>query len=338
VNPLRKVLITGGAGYVGSVLVPHLLKEGFQVRVLDLYLYGDNVLEEVKDHPHLEQTQGDLRDQQLLRRLLPGCDAVIHLACISNDPSFELNPELSRSINFDAFAPLVKISKESGVRRFIYASSASVYGVSDAPQVTEDHPLLPITDYNKYKGLCEPILLQEQSPDFTPVVIRPSTICGYSPRQRFDLTVNILTNHAVSTGCIKVFGGVQKRPNLHILDMVDLYTQLLREPDPRIAGKIFNAGYQNFTVAQIADMVRTVVQKEIPGREELKLTTQPTDDIRSYHVCSDKIRKELGFCPKRTVEDAVRDLCRAFTAGKFTNSMTDSRYFNIKRMQEINLQ
>ena len=332
------ILVTGGAGYVGSVLIPRLLAEGFRVKLLDLYIYGDHVLDAVRDHPDLEQIKGDIRDQALLRQVLPGCDAVIHLACISNDPSFELNPALSRSINYDAFGPLVEISKESGVRRFIYASTSSVYGVSEAPEVTEDHPLVPLTDYNKYKGLCEPILLEQQSPDFTTVVIRPATVCGYSPRQRFDLTVNILTNHAVNTRRITVFGGTQMRPNIHIEDMVDLYIQLLREPDERIAGKVFNAGYQNHTVAEIAEMVRSVVQQEVPGRESLEIVTTPTDDVRSYHISSEKIRRELGFVPKRTIEDAAHDLCQAFAAGKFPNSMTDSRYFNIRRMQEINLE
>jgi nucleoside-diphosphate-sugar epimerase len=295
------------------------------------------VLDAVRQHPGLEQIKGDIRDQSLLGQVLPGCDALVHLACISNDPSFELNPTLSRVINFEAFGPLVRISRESGVRRFIYASTSSVYGVSDAPDVTEGHPLAPLTDYNKYKGLCEPILLEQQAPDFTPVVIRPATVCGYSPRQRFDLTVNILTNHAVNTGRITVFGGTQKRPNIHIEDIVDLYVQLLREPEERIAGKVFNAGYQNHSIAEIAGIVRSVVQKEVPGRESVEIVTAKSDDIRSYHISSEKICRELGFVPKRTVEDAVSDLCRAFAAGKLPDSMTDSRYFNVRRMKEINL-
>src|SRR5205823_2983025 len=204
--------------------------------------------------------EGDLRDQELLRRILPGCDAVIHLACISNDPSFELNPELGKSINFDAFAPLVRLSKESGVKRFIYASSSSVYGVSDNPDVDEEHPLRPLTDYSKFKALCEPILLEQGGRDFTTVVVRPATLCGYSPRQRLDLTVNILTNHAVNSGKITVFGGEQQRPNLHIDDMVDLYALVLRLPADAIAGKVFNVGYQNHTVAEIARRVRDVLQ------------------------------------------------------------------------------
>ena len=155
-----------------------------------------------------------------MREALKGIDAVINLACISNDASFELDEKLSTSINLDAFEPMVVAAKKAGVKRFIYASSSSVYGVSDAPDVTEDHPLVPLTLYNKYKGMCEPLLFKHQSPDFVCVTIRPATLCGYAPRQRLDLSVNILTNHAINNGKITVFGGSQKRPNLHIQDMV----------------------------------------------------------------------------------------------------------------------
>lgn len=336
-SAIQTVFITGGAGYVGCVLVPRLLDKGYRVKVLDWYLYGDDVLAEAANNPNLEQIKGDIRDQDLLRQHLPGCDAVIHLACISNDPSFELNPDLSRSVNFDAFEPLVKIAKASGVKRFIYASTSSVYGVSDSPDVTEDHPLVPITDYNKYKGLCEPYLLAEQSPEFTTVVIRPATVCGYSPRLRLDLSVNILTNHAINLGKITVFGGEQMRPNIHIEDVVDLYTMLLEVPDEKIAGKTFNAGWQNLTIREIAETVRDIVQREVPGRENLELVVTPSDDKRSYHISSEKIRRELGFEPKRTVQDAVCDLIAAYKAGKIPNSMDDIRYYNIKTMQEAGI-
>jgi nucleoside-diphosphate-sugar epimerase len=334
---IETVLVTGGAGYVGSVLVPRLLAEGYRVKVLDLYIYGREVLDAVKQHPGLTQVVGDLRDRKLLKEILPGCDAVIHLACISNDPSFDLDPKLSRTINYDAFEPLVDISLKSGVRRFIYASSSSVYGVSEAPAVTEAHPRLPITDYNRYKAMCEDILQPYASADFVPVTIRPATVCGYGPRQRFDLTVNILTNHAVNAGRITVFGGAQQRPNLHIEDMVDLYVQLLREPADRIRGRVFNAGYENHTVKEIAHMVRTAVMESglIGGPPEI--VTTPSDDIRSYHISSDLIRKELGFVPRRSVADAVRDLCRAFADNRYADPMHNTLYFNIKRMQEISL-
>jgi len=328
-----QVLVTGGAGYVGSVLVPKLLRRGYRVRVIDWFLFGDDVLSEVANDPKLEMIRGDLRDPVALRRAVKGCDAVIHLACISNDPSFELNPSLGRSVNFDAVAPLVEASKLAGVRRFIYASSSSVYGVSEIEHVDETHPLRPLTDYSRFKAMCEPILLERQSADFVPVIIRPATVCGYSPRLRLDLTVNILTNHAVHNGKITVFGGAQLRPNLHIDDMADLYIQLLNERDERIAGKTFNAGYQNHSVSRIAEIVRDVVGSMTPGAPPIEVVTTPSNDNRSYHISSEKIARELGFRPRRGIEDAVRDLVIAMRAGKVPDAMSDPRYYNMKTMQ-----
>jgi nucleoside-diphosphate-sugar epimerase len=328
------VFVTGGAGYVGAILVPKLLSRGYRVKVLDLFLFGTDVLPE---HPALSSIKGDIRDHELLGQVISGSDAVIHLACISNDPSFELDPGLSRSINYDAFEPLVATSKRSGVRRFIYASTSSVYGVSDKENVTEDHPLVPLTDYNRYKGLCEPILSRYQSDDFTTVTIRPATVCGYSPRQRLDLTVNILTNLAVNSRKITVFGGAQKRPNLHIEDMTDLYLELLAIPAAKLAGQTFNAGYQNHTVAELGRMTHDVVLRELPHLAPIAMETTPSNDLRSYHISSEKIARELGWRPKRTVEDAIADLCRAFQAGKLPNSLTDIRYFNVKTVQAAQL-
>jgi nucleoside-diphosphate-sugar epimerase len=329
-----KVLVTGGAGYVGCVLVPKLLDAGYQVVAYDLMLFG---AEGLPEHPNLEVVAGDIRDITRFRAALTGVDAVIHLACISNDPSFELDPGLSKSINYDCFEPMVAACARSGVRRFIYASTSSVYGVSEAPEVTEEHPLVPLTDYNKYKGMCEPILQRFQSPAFTTVTIRPATVCGYSPRLRLDLTVNILTNHAVNRGLITVFGGSQRRPNIHVEDIAELYVRLLEYPDHLIAGEVFNAGYQNHTVAELAHMVKKVVEEEMPERAPITITASPTNDVRSYHVCSRKIAGRLGYTPRRTVEDAVRDLCRAFRAGKIPNSLHDDRYINVRTVKRKGL-
>ncbi len=328
---MGKVLVTGGAGYVGCVLVPKLLAAGHSVVVYDLMLYGS---EGLLTDPNLSVVTGDLRDMAAFAAAVKGCDHVIHLACISNDPSFELDPELSRSINYDCFGPMVEASKDAGVRRFIYASTSSVYGVSDAPEVTEEHPLVPITDYNKYKGMCEPLLLRHQSADFTTVIIRPATVCGYSPRMRFDLSVNILTNHAVNRGVITVFGGAQKRPNIHVDDIAELYVRLLDLPAALIAGETFNAGHQNHTISDLAGMVKKVVEQEMPEKAPIRIETTTSDDPRSYHVTSRKIKEKLGWAPTRTVEDAVRDLCKAFKAGKLPNSLTDEKYFNVKTLKQ----
>jgi nucleoside-diphosphate-sugar epimerase len=333
---IKTVLVTGGAGYVGSVLIPKLLAKDYKVKVFDLYMYGENVLDEVKDNPNLKQIKGDLRDTTLLERELFDVDAVIHLACISNDPSYELNPELGKSINYDAMVSLVDIAKKVGVKRFIYASSSSVYGIKEEEKVTEELLLEPLTDYSKYKALGEKYLLKQRAPGFVVLILRPATICGYSPRLRLDLSVNILTNLAVNKGKITVFGGEQQRPNLHIEDMTDLYVKTLEYPDEKIDGKIFNAGYHNMKMKEIAVAVKDVVAKEL-GKNSLEIVTTPTDDNRSYRVSSEKIKRELGFEATRSVEQAVKDLCVAFKAGKIPNSLTDKRYFNIKTMQAIDL-
>jgi nucleoside-diphosphate-sugar epimerase len=327
----RKIFLTGGAGYVGAVLVPKLLAKGYQVKVLDLYMFGEDVLSSEKDHPGLVQIKGDIRNRKLLEKEIPGYDTVIHLACISNDPSFELDPALAKSINYDAFLDLVDVSKKARVKNFIYASSSSVYGIKEEPDVTEDLPLEPLTDYSKYKAECEKVLMAAADKDFIITIVRPSTVCGYSPRLRLDLTVNILTNQAVNKGKITVFGGEQKRPNLHMEDMCGAYLFLLEQPDEKIHKKIYNIGFQNLKVKEIAEVVRKTIDTKIP------IEVTPTNDLRSYHVSSKKIKEELGFEAKRTVEEAVLDLKKAFAEGKIPNALTDIRYINIKTMQAIKL-
>lgn len=328
---MKNVLITGGAGYVGHVLTPRLLSRGHKVTVYDTLYFGCRL----PNDPNLTVIQGDVRDTAKLAKTFEGQDTVLHLACISNDASFELDENLSKTINFDCFEPMVVAAKKAGVKRFVYASSSSVYGVSDSPDVTEDHPLVPLTLYNKFKGLCEPLLWKHKADNFTCVTIRPATVCGYSPRTRLDLSVNILTNHAINKGTITVFGGSQMRPNLHVEDMVDAYEVMLDAPHEKIQGEVFNIGYENHSIADIALMVKRVVEEEMPDLGEIKIETTPSNDNRSYHVNSDKVHRVLGFKPKRTIEDAVRDLTFAFRNHLLPNSFTDDWYYNVRTMKKI---
>ena len=313
---------------MGAVLVPRLLELDYRITVLDLMLYGEDVL---PVHDHLNVINGDIRNEKLLKANLAGHDAVIHLACISNDPSVELDPELGKSINLDSFRPLVEISQASGVGRFIYASSSSVYGIKKEKDVHEEMSLEPLTDYSRFKADCEQILLEYQSSNFTTVIIRPATVCGYSPRQRLDVVVNILTNLAYHKREITVFGGEQLRPNIHIADMAESYIKVLEADKEKVAGKIYNVGYENQSVRELAEIVREVIG------EDITLIATPTDDNRSYHISSERIRHELAFEAKRTIREAVKDLRDALDGGKLPNSLEDERYFNIRRMQSIQL-
>ena len=330
-NQKRRVLVTGGAGYVGSRLVPRLLAAGHSVNVLDLYIFGEDIFADLANNPNLKQFRGDLRDPAVVAQAVAGCDVVIHLACVSNDPSFELDAALGKSINYDAFRPLVRAAKAAGVKRFVYASSSSVYGLKDEPNVTEDLPLEPLTDYSKFKAMCEQVLEEEREPGFVTLTVRPATVCGYAPRQRLDLTVNILTNHAINNGKILVFGGAQKRPNIHIEDMVDLYLASLDYADKDIDGQIFNVGFENHPVMEIAETVRNVIGNKVA------IEVTKTDDHRSYHISSAKIRDKLGFVPHHTIAGAVEDLVGAFERGALPNSLTDPKYFNVKVMQNLGL-
>nr|NGX32216.1 UDP-glucose 4-epimerase [Candidatus Anoxychlamydiales bacterium] len=312
-----KIFVPGGAGYVGSKLIPALLKKDYEVVVYDLFLYGERVFDELENKSNLTLIKADIRDLDKIEKAVQGCDAVIHLACISNDPSFELNPELGKSVNLDSFEPLVKICKKHNVKRFIYASSSSVYGIKKEKNVTEDMSLEPLTDYSKFKVLCEKILLSNIDDDFIGTVIRPATVCGYAPRQRLDVIVNILTNHAYNNGKIKVIGGSQLRPNIHVDDMVRAYISVLEAPKEKVQGETFNAGYQNFSVLEISEMVKNIVSK----KRKVEMEVVPTNDNRSYHISSEKIEKQLGFKAKYTINDAVESLMEAFEQKKLKDSL-----------------
>jgi len=324
---MTKIFITGGAGYVGTVLTEMLLKKNYQVTVLDLMIYGDNI----ENNNKLNKIYGDIRNVELLKKVLPGHQIVIHLACISNDPSFELNPTLGKSINYDSFKDLLNISKKSGINKFIYASSSSVYGIKKEKKVVEDMQLEPLTDYSKYKALCEEILIKDKSKNFVKIILRPATVCGYSKRQRLDLVLNILTNLAYHKREIHVFGGSQLRPNIHIKDMCKAYISLMEAPSDLVNNQVFNVGFENFSVAELASMVKSNIGNDV------KIIEKKTNDMRSYHVSSDKIKKLIKFNTEKSLDEAVIDLKKVFELKLLNDPLNNENYFNIKKMQKIKL-
>ena len=331
----RKVLITGGAGYCGSSLVPQLLNSGYEVTVYDALFFTSDFLP--LHNKKLKLIKGDIRDIETFSNALQNQEAVINLACISNDASFELDEALSTTVNYDAFEPMVLAAKKAGVKRFIHASSSSVYGVSDKLNVTEDHELVPLTLYNKYKGLSEPLLLKHTDDNFHGVIFRPATVCGYSPRQRLDLSVNILTNMAYHTQKITVFGGSQMRPNLNIKDYCNVVQLLLESDTTLISNQIFNVGNENLTINQIARLVKEIIEEKYPEKSPIAINVTDSNDLRSYHINSDKIKNILGFTPKFTVRDAIVDLCLAFNSNKLDRDLTNDLYHNVKRIKKLNI-
>lgn len=327
---MKSILVTGGAGYVGSVLVKRLLDKKYKVIVLDKMWFGDMGLKNVRNNQNLTIINGDIRDLSIVKKSLEGVNTVIHLAAISNDPWGDLNPRLTQEVNFDAVGNIVRTAKEMGTKRFINVSTSSVYGVKNEPNVTEDLPLAPITIYSKTKAEAEKVVFAANEDNFTTVNIRPATVCGYSPRMRLDLIVNILTSHAVNKRKITVFGGQQKRPNVHIDDITELYTYLVEVPKEKIAGDVFNVGYENRTVMELAYIVQEVIG------DDVTIETKPTNDPRSYHISSEKIKKKLGFKPKKTIRDAILDMKNAFESGLIPD-YENIIYYNVKKMKVLNL-
>ena len=331
---MKNIFITGGGGYCGAILIPKLLESGYKITVYDTFYFGNKHF--IKN-PNLKLIEGDIRDENKLKSSIKNQDIVVHLACISNDASFELNENLSTTINYDSFKPLVKLAKSSGIERFIYASSSSVYGVSKEKNVKEDHPLVPLTLYNKFKGMCEPLLLSEVNNNFVGTIFRPATVCGYSPRMRFDLSVNILTNLAIRNNKITVFGGNQLRPNLHINDYANVVKLLIESENSKINGEIFNVGSQNLSILEIAKLVQKNVPNYFKNKNKIEIEISKSNDPRSYHINSDKIKDKLGFSPSLTVNDAIKDICQAFSNNLFKDSLKEINYFNVKKIKQLNV-
>lgn len=326
----RKIAITGGGGYVGAMLVPRLLAQGHEVTVLDTFWYGQDVFPSCAGNPRLRLVKGDIRSYHNLMDAFRGADTVIHLACISNDPSFEMTPELGKTINYDSFAGIIKAAKENNVKRFVYASSSSVYGVKPERNVTEEMSCNPLTDYSKYKLMCEEDLKDFDCGTMEWVIVRPATVCGWSPRLRLDLTVNILTISALVNKKIKVHGGSQLRPNINIKDMVEAYVAIIEAPREKVHGQTFNVGFENMSVLAIAKLVKEALMDPAIG-----IDLEGAIDNRSYHVNSKKIEKVLDFKPKYTLSHAVNSIL--LSRHKLVNPLTNPIYYNVRRMKELGI-
>lgn len=329
------ILVTGGAGYVGSRLIPKLLAAGYYVRVLDA-LFFCNGIKTLLGHSFLEFLEGDVRDMSVVEQAMRGVHTVIHLAAVANDPCFNLAPEVGQSINMDCLPYLMRTAKRLGCQRFIYASSASVYGVNSAPLVNESQECIPITDYNRFKAEGEKILLGLADSNFHTVAVRAATVCGSSPRQRLDLTVNILTISALAHGEITIFGGEQYRPNVHVNDLARFYMMLVqRDSLMMVNGQALNVGCENHTVAEIGNLVKRIVDSYFLINVPIK--TIFSNDVRSYRLDSSRIRNQLGFEFVYSIRDAVLELCELWQSGAFKDSgnvLMDSRFHNVLNMQE----
>ena len=306
-----KILVTGGCGYKGHVLIPKLLNQGHKVICFDIQWFGNFF----DYHENLTVVKGDVRNIEEIP--LDGIECIIHLASIANDPCGDLNPKLTWEVSALATMQIADKAKRLGVKRFIYASSGSVYGIKDEEQVTEDLELKPISEYNKTKMVAERVLLSYQD-DMVVQIIRPATVCGYSARMRLDVSVNLLTMHALSKGKITVFGGKQIRPNIHIDDLTDLYIHLIDHPE--ITG-VYNAGFENISILEIAELVT----KHLPVEIEITASNDP----RSYRVNSDKILA-TGFKPKKKVEDAIIEIIDKYNLGILKD---EDKFYNLKWMQ-----
>ena len=307
-----KLIVTGACGYKGNILVPKLLNAGHHVTALDIMWFGNDL----QDHPNLEVRQFDVREPEDLD--LHGYDAIIHLSSVANDPCGDLDPKLTWEVSCLATMRLADKAVRQGVKRFIYASSGSVYGLKDEEHVTEDLELVPLSEYNKTKMVAERVLMS-YSEQMKVQIVRPATVCGLSPRMRLDVAVNMLAMQALTKGAITVLGGEQTRPNIHVDDITDLYIFLLDRPD--VLG-IYNAGFENLSIKTIAEKI----SEHIPAT----INIQPSDDPRSYRINSDKILA-AGFKPKKSVSNAISEIAEAYRSGALKN---EDRFYCLKWMSE----
>jgi nucleoside-diphosphate-sugar epimerase len=317
------VIVLGGHGYVGSVLCPKLVERGITTVSYDLGWFGDTLPKSVW------QIQSDIRDVAMLKRVLIGADAVIHLACISNDPSFDLKPEIGQSINWDCFPAICDAVRDAGIERFIYASSSSVYGIQNGI-VTEDLECWPLTDYSKFKLKCERHLQLADMGETTWTILRPATVCGWSPRLRLDLVVNALTISALAENRITVHGGGQLRPNINIRDMVNAYLAVLDADTSLVHKQTFNVGAANCSLDELAFCVEKAL-----GLPKLSIQHTETNDLRSYHIQSGKINRMLGFTPQYTIIQAIKELAVHWGTGDIKDALSNPNFYNVTRLKEV---
>lgn len=327
-----RIAVTGGGGYVGSLLVPKLFAHGYEVKVLDTFWYGRDVLNppKLRGARPADLIVGDIRNERDVNLAFAGCDTVIHLACISNDPSFEMNPGLGKAINYDAFAGILRALKRCNVKQFIYASSSSVYGVKDIPNVTEETPCDPISDYSKFKLMCEEDLKSADIGNCKWTIVRPATVCGYTPRMRLDLIINALSITAIINKKIHVHGGGQLRPNVNVRDMVRAYLAVLDAPIEKTHGQTFNVGAENLSVNQLAKLVQKVLSDPA-----VEIVHEPVVDPRSYQIDSSKILRDIGFSPSLSFDEAIMSILLNYN--KMRNPLTNPMYYNIKRMKQLGI-
>ncbi|MBS3057148.1 MAG: NAD(P)-dependent oxidoreductase [Candidatus Diapherotrites archaeon] len=326
---MDRILVTGGAGYIGSILTKQLLEQGYKVRVLDCLFFGDSGIKQFRNNENFELINGRIENPEVVENAVKGCSAVLHLAGLANDASCDISEEKTRLINYEGTKLLLKYAKSAGVQRFIYGSSASIYGAGKNTALTESSPLAPVSLYAKYRIKCEEALFDSASNDFTVCALRKSTVFGYSPRQRLDLVINAMSAHAFNRHEITQMGGSQWRPNLHVSDAANAYIACLKANPDAVQKQAFNVGAnsENYTVAQIAQMI----VNEFPNT---KIVHKEVSNSASYNLNFDKIESALNYKAKVSVKQGIAELKEALNSNLISNYENDI-YYNAKRMLDL---
>jgi nucleoside-diphosphate-sugar epimerase len=319
---MKNIVVTGGGGYIGTNLVNNLLNNGYKIKVIDTFWFGNYF----KKNKNLKIIKKDIR--KVNEQDVGKTDCIIHLASIANDPAADLDASLTWDINVIGTYKLINLAIKKSVKKFIFASSGSVYGIKKEKKVTEDLSLEPLSEYNKSKMIAERILLSyKKNIDLT--ILRPATVCGYSPSMRLDVSVNALTFSALKNNKINVFGGKQIRPNLNMKDMVNAYLFFLKKKykkNKKVENIIFNVGFENLSIINIAKKIKKII------KTNCKISIKKTNDPRSYRQNSEKLIKD-GYKKKYNIEDAVIEIKNKFLKSKIFNN---SQFYRINTLKIIN--